>query len=149
MRTGAASTAKDSAGIRRFHVFRGHQLHGDFGERLGKTRKYFNREWKRMVEDQNLGLESKEVSWCLREACPPHMMLPEDWDVLGQVPNNEKTPEENKKSVENPEFNEKTKRKARKSTLEFDEKTKKRARKQCSAAHPRTHFASPAFRILF
>lgn len=38
---------------RRFRVFDGHQLHGDLGERLGKTRRYSLIEWARRLVTQH------------------------------------------------------------------------------------------------
>ncbi len=70
-----------------------------------------------MVQEQHPESEVKEVFWCLGEACPPHMMLPEDWDVLGQVPNDGTLRSaETPKSVETPGKVKETRKKTRELT---------------------------------
>ena len=89
---GAAATARDGSGIRRFVVWNGFQLHGDVGERLGLTRKMARKDWLVMRNTAypnalDKDLRGKKISYeCLGEPCPETYRFPPDWDVLGDLP---------------------------------------------------------------
>ena len=89
---GAAATVIDNTGTLRFVVWNRWQLHGDIGERLGLRRKWKSNEWQALMSTQHPGEPLKDAKgktiqyWCAGDKCPKDYRMPEDWDVLGQLP---------------------------------------------------------------
>ena len=89
---GAAATVKDQDGTRKFAVWNQYQLHGDVGERLKLRRKMPINDWKALMAKHHPGAPSQDARrrklWycCPGAPCPSTYQMPQDWDVLGQVP---------------------------------------------------------------
>ena len=84
---GAACTLTDDKGVRRFVIWNRFQLHGDVGERRGLKRKRTAQEWTVLSRNAHpVQIGKKTVHWCLGDICPSTYLMPENWDVLGQLP---------------------------------------------------------------